>query len=465
MYIKGVKISACSSSTMATAVATIPEKSLLWNRDTNELFIKIGTSAVSVLTNALTKTDGTNIVIKKNSDGSYYLDLGVNIKVGTVQADGDGSNLALPHQTNKTLLTTNGTRQIYPILKVNSSTDILTGQILVNGTYGSTTDVAGRYEITAMANGSAQYKGLSTYSKLCQLGIVTYGGSTYIAFIIAASCKVSLFLDGWYSISDTLPDSSVADSAYTILSTFGNTGTSDSGVTDVTTITVPTGGSSTAVADAISNLSETGVNGDPHLLVVTGTLTAAQLVAIAAELKKSSVQVTLDLSAATVASDAKDWSSSTLQSLFYRCVSLRSLLMPRGVTTIGSQNFSGCSSLLSLKINNQVTTIKSSTSGSTLSSAPFIGTAMETLELPSSLTTWNAYTLYGTNIKTITMPSSWTSVANLSYGQLYGLDGSDLTINLNATLRSSLINNYSWMLTSWWLPNYTLTSSNLKATA
>ena len=124
-------------------------------------------------------------------------------------------------------------------------------------------------------------------------------------------------------------------------------------------------------------------------------------------------------------------------SAFYGCIRLTSLTLPSSVTSIGSSAFEGCRSLTSLILPSSVTEIGSSafsgcsglTSLTLPSSVTSIGWAtfsgcsgLTSLTLPSSVTSIDGRAFYGcSSLFGLTLPSSVTSIGSSAFEACYGL--------------------------------------------
>ena len=116
---------------------------------------------------------------------------------------------------------------------------------------------------------------------------------------------------------------------------------------------------------------------------------------------------------------------------FYKCTALPSVTIPESITSIGSYAFSYCSELPRVTIPNSVTTIdegvfygceslttiKIPNSVTTIDSAAFNGcTSLTTVTIPSSVTTIESYTFNGcTSLTTVTIPSSVTEIGSRAF--------------------------------------------------
>ena len=99
---------------------------------------------------------------------------------------------------------------------------------------------------------------------------------------------------------------------------------------------------------------------------------------------------------------------------FYGCSSLTSIELPNGVTSIGYYAFSGCSSLTSIEIPNGVTSI----GGSAFSGC----SSLTSIEIPSSVTSIGGYAFANcSSLTSIEIPSGVTSIGYFAFDECSSL--------------------------------------------
>lgn len=353
------------------------------------------------------------------------------------------------------------TKRILLLSKVDSANyAIIGGQILEynNGVVESS------YHIDLTNTGSRSFIGASIRDTKANLCTCFYNSSQYYAIYFPGTDVANVYFTGWNltNTSTSVPlYSSYVDSDLTTIVNIV-----DEADTGTKTVTEPIDSNTSAsdIASTVTTLPTTGEDGTPHEIVMTGTLTAVQLLALAESLKEDSdIQVNVDLSGATVANDATTWTSTnSLETAFTSCLSLRSFKMPHGVTSISKGAFAGSLFLQSLTLNNELTSI-TGTNG-TASVSGFVGyTRLRTLTIPQSLTNFGSYTFSYSNLRTIYIPSGNNAISsNVSQPwQWYSLYDtlSSLKIYVAQDYYNYLNNSRHW----WYLNNNTHTGIDMSA--
>lgn len=147
----------------------------------------------------------------------------------------------------------------------------------------------------------------------------------------------------------------------------------------------------------IPTLHDTGEDNAPYRFIVTGTINRAQLYQLAELCKDPEEQIYLDLSNATVATDARVWDD-----YFFRgCSSLRGLIMPKGVTQISECSFIWCTYLRHLDITPSAGTLTSigADSGWSTSIGLLTSTRVRDLLIPASINRIGKYLIGSSNIE------------------------------------------------------------------
>lgn len=111
---------------------------------------------------------------------------------------------------------------------------------------------------------------------------------------------------------------------------------------------------STVTASTVSSLNLASLT-EPYTIKVTGAINQNTLVSLATKIASSKAAITLDLSGASGLEAIS--STSNRKSVFIDCNKLEKVILPEGLTTIGSNAFSSCRSLTSVVIPKTVKTI------------------------------------------------------------------------------------------------------------
>ena len=170
-------------------------------------------------------------------------------------------------------------------------------------------------------------------------------------------------------------------------------------------LTYTSQGSAEEIVDKIiDNLEETGEDGSPHIIRLSGIIKKSDLLNISKMLLDSEKQIIVDLSQATACSDGSDedctnWSSSDLTTLFQGCSSLRKFYYPKGVIHSGGKVFINCSFLRELYFNDDIKTVGLS-GWISINQGFFSGARIKKIWMPKQLqNTWLGYFFANNNIK------------------------------------------------------------------
>ena len=114
---------------------------------------------------------------------------------------------------------------------------------------------------------------------------------------------------------------------------------------------------------------------------------------------------------------------------FYKCTSLKNIIIPESVTVIESDCFYLCESLVSINIPKGVTKIGSHT---------FQGTSLVNVELPTGITYVGQYAFaYCQNLKKVVLPSTLKNIYNYAFSDCRGIE----TIRIYAETPPTMDNN------------------------
>lgn len=158
--------------------------------------------------------------------------------------------------------------------------------------------------------------------------------------------------------------------------------------------------SSNEIFDIIDKLPDTGEDGSPHIIRLSGEITKAAILKIATSLDDPTKQVILDLSKCTMEAQYVDWTADTeLHSAFANCISLREFYYPMNVTSSGGNTFKNCSFLRKVVFNNEMKRIGGNDSVWSLeNNAMFTGARIKTLFIPKSVNKFGCYPFSYSNI-------------------------------------------------------------------
>lgn len=154
------------------------------------------------------------------------------------------------------------------------------------------------------------------------------------------------------------------------------------------------------IYEIINGLPDTGEDGSPHIIRLSGEITKAAILKIATSLDDPTKQVILDLSKCTMEAQYVDWTADTeLHSAFANCVSLREFYYPMNVTSSGGNTFKNCSFLRKVVFNNEMKRIGGNDSvWSWENNAMFAGARIKTLFIPKSVNKFGGYPFSYSNI-------------------------------------------------------------------
>lgn len=154
------------------------------------------------------------------------------------------------------------------------------------------------------------------------------------------------------------------------------------------------------IYEIINGLPDTGEDGSPHIIRLSGEITKAAILKIATSLDDPTKQVILDLSKCTMEAQYVDWTADTdLHSAFANCVSLREFYYPMNVISSGGNTFKNCSFLRKVVFNDEMQRIGGNDSvWSWENNAMFAGARIKTLFIPKSVNKFGGYPFSYSNI-------------------------------------------------------------------
>lgn len=179
--------------------------------------------------------------------------------------------------------------------------------------------------------------------------------------------------------------------------------------------------SSNEIFDIIDKLPDTGEDGSPHIIRLSGEITKDVILKIATSLDDPTKQIVLDLSKCTMESQYVDWTEDTeLHGAFSNCVSLREFYYPMNVTSSGGNTFKNCSFLRKVIFNNEMKRIGGNDSvWSWENNAMFAGARIKTLFIPKSVNKFGGYPFSYSNIVNLFIEEGSTLLTpiNTAFGQ------------------------------------------------
>ena len=175
------------------------------------------------------------------------------------------------------------------------------------------------------------------------------------------------------------------------------------------------------IYEIINGLPDTGEDGSPHIIRLSGEITKAAILKIATSLDDPTKQVILDLSKCTMEAQYVDWTADTdLHSAFANCVSLREFYYPMNVTSSGGNTFKNCSFLRKVVFNDEMQRIGGNDSAwSWENNAMFAGARIKTLFIPKSVNKFGGYPFSYSNIVNLFIEEGSTLLTpiNTAFGQ------------------------------------------------
>lgn len=175
------------------------------------------------------------------------------------------------------------------------------------------------------------------------------------------------------------------------------------------------------IYEIINGLPDTGEDGSPHIIRLSGEITKAAILKIATSLDDPTKQVILDLSKCTMEAQYVDWTADTdLHSAFANCVSLREFYYPMNVISSGGNTFKNCSFLRKVVFNDEMQRIGGNDSvWSWENNAMFAGARIKTLFIPKSVNKFGGYPFSYSNIVNLFIEEGSTLLTpiNTAFGQ------------------------------------------------
>ncbi|MBR1714589.1 MAG: leucine-rich repeat protein [Treponema sp.] len=161
-------------------------------------------------------------------------------------------------------------------------------------------------------------------------------------------------------------------------------------------------------AKTLASLNLSKISG-VYTLKIAGDITSDTILALASKIEKASADITLDLSEATGLTEIKRFGSNgTHDSDFVNCKTLKSVILPNCLETLGDETFYGCKSLVSVTLPNGLTTIENGV---------FMGCEnLRAITIPNSVTSIGHMAFYGCKrLASVTIPASVTKIGSEAF--------------------------------------------------
>ena len=125
---------------------------------------------------------------------------------------------------------------------------------------------------------------------------------------------------------------------------------------------------------------------------------------------------------------------------FYGCTSLEALVLPDSVATLGSNVFRNCTNLAAVNYPRSLSTV-SATVWSDLRSYLFAGTSIKSIVVPEGVTVIPAYTFSGSDsLESVVLPGTLTGIGDNAFMSCTGLGSIDLSGTALAAIGASAFN-------------------------
>ena len=176
-------------------------------------------------------------------------------------------------------------------------------------------------------------------------------------------------------------------------------------------------------AETLASLNLSKISG-VYTLKISGDITSDTILELAAKIEKASADITLDLSEATGLTEIKRFGSNgKYDSDFVNCKTLKSVILPNCLETLGDETFYGCKSLVSVTLPSSLTTIGNSV---------LMGCEnLKEIAIPSSVTEIGYMTFYRCeSLESVIIPASVTKIGGEAFENCESL--------VSVTLPSSL---------------------------
>lgn len=460
-----LRIAGCTPGALEQAGKDILDRSLLWEVNKNNLWIKDKDKLVGIgggiKQNKLTAGDNIEIieegenVIGGNRKDTIRLKDNIEVHSCTI-SPGTEEDPILPWKGTIFLGELTNSNQVYLITKATQVGDedqaLFGGQILVRMVTKDGKEVFAQYAVTITSTGSWSLRGGSNFGSDICICKAKYRDEWYYGIKIPSSDfqNVEFWYNGWYDLPEPLipPQPPTSELEIQVLTGGSSGGGSSGGGSDEDSFSEIFTSSDPIqdIVDKIDSLPDLGEDAPPYKWVISGrVLSLDDLELLASHIKNVDKPIYLDLSNCTVAEDARTWNVG----LFRSCVSLRGLSIPQGVRQIISAEFLWCTHLRTLDLSPSAGTLyelgASSYWGTTLSLLS--STRIRFLIIPNSVTKLTNYFMGASNIKKLVFTHQDYESLSVSVWtfQVHGPQGgliSDVPFGFHLYVTESWWNNY-----------------------
>lgn len=207
--------------------------------------------------------------------------------------------------------------------------------------------------------------------------------------------SADLWYNGWYDLPESLvpPQPNTSQLDFQVLARESQDADSYSEV-----FFFNENDTATDVVNKIDSLQPLGEDAPPYYMQLNRTLTLADLRLIAEHIKQGDRQIYLDLGNCTMAAGNTNWN----EAIFTGCISLRGLVVPKGITNMQSVPFMWCTYMRELDLTPSGATLDTIGGGQWgMACGLLTSTRVTTLLVPRSVNNFGSYLVYSSNVKNL----------------------------------------------------------------